>query len=104
MGNLTDKARAACLPSGTDASRYEGAATYNVSGWGTLASGGSQPTHPLRPQQAPPKQPQQLTVPTQQLRAPMHVKAVGLVTVSVMTSTIQRNANGMVVIAVETTL
>merc|ERR1711962_26814 len=37
------KARAACLPSGTDASRYEGAATYNVSGWGTLASGGSQP-------------------------------------------------------------
>ena len=41
--DLTDKARAACLPSGNDASRYESAATYNVSGWGTLASGGSTP-------------------------------------------------------------
>merc|ERR1711992_328311 len=41
--DLTDKARAACLPSGNDASRYESAATYNVSGWGTLASGGSSP-------------------------------------------------------------
>ena len=41
--DLTDKARAACLPSGNDASRYESAATYNVSGWGTLAAGGSTP-------------------------------------------------------------
>ena len=41
--DLTDKARAACLPSGNDASRYESAATYNVSGWGKLAYGGSSP-------------------------------------------------------------
>ena len=41
--DLTDKARAACLPSGNDAYRYVSAATYNVSGWGDLASGGSRP-------------------------------------------------------------
>ena len=41
--DLTDKARAACLPSRNDSSRYVSAATYNVSGWGTLESGGSQP-------------------------------------------------------------
>ena len=41
--DLTDKARAACLPSGNDANRYVSAATYNVSGWGDLASGGSRP-------------------------------------------------------------
>ena len=35
--DLTDKARAACLPSGNDSPRYESAATFNVSGWGHLA-------------------------------------------------------------------
>jgi len=35
--DLTDKARAACLPSGKDSPRYESAATFNVSGWGHLA-------------------------------------------------------------------
>ena len=34
--DLTDKARAACLPSGNDSPRYESAATFNVSGWGHL--------------------------------------------------------------------
>merc|ERR1711992_191800 len=51
--DLTDKARAACLPSGNDASRHESAATYNVSGWGTLASGGESP-EVLNVVQAPP--------------------------------------------------
>ena len=41
--DLTDKARAACLPSGNDAYRYVSAATYNVSGWGDLAHKGSSP-------------------------------------------------------------
>ena len=41
--DLTDKARAACLPSGNDASRYESAATYKVSGWGVTTFDGSRP-------------------------------------------------------------
>jgi len=39
--DLTDKARAACLPE-SDAYEVSGA-KFNVSGWGTLSAGGSQP-------------------------------------------------------------